>query len=102
MSPDTRTHLLQWAWVYGAFPLAWASVLLHLRTPWRRTELGKHLLTYAVLIALILTFSVLRYFYASDLPEPVEWTRWVIYMAFPPVMAWRVSIQLRAANRRHR
>jgi hypothetical protein len=47
----TRAQILAWAWTYGAFPLAWLSVFLHARTPWRRTELGRHLMIYAILIA---------------------------------------------------
>lgn len=93
-------RLLQWAWVYGALPIAWATVVMHLRTPWRRTEVGRHLMVYQALLATILTFSTVRYFSAGTLPGPVEWIRWVTYMAFPPVMAWRLWLQIRFARDR--
>lgn len=95
---DTRAQLLQWAWVYFALPIAWATVVMHLRTPWTRTELGRHLLVYQALLASILTFVSLRYFYAGELPEPVEWFRFAVYMAFPPVMGWRLWLQIRYAR----
>lgn len=95
---DTRAQLLHWAWTYGALPIAWATVVMHLRTPWTQTELGRHLLVYQTLIASILTFATVRYFYADHLPEVVEWIRWAIYMAFPPVMGWRLWLQIRFAR----
>lgn len=101
MSPETRTQLIQWAWAYGALPLLWFSVVLHLRTPWWRTALGTHLLVYTGLLASILTFASLRYFTGDDdFPVAVEWIRWVLYMSFPPVIAWRVWLQIQAARSR--
>lgn len=93
MSEQTRMHVLQWAWVYGALPLLWISVVLILMTPFWRSAVGTHLLVKTLLLASILSFSALRYFYAGALPGWVEWTRWVIYMLFPPVILWRVILQ---------
>lgn len=89
-----------WAYVYGALPLAWASVVLHGRTPWRSTELGRHLFTYALIVAVILTFGAIRYFHAGALPAWLEVVRFAAYIAFIPTMGWRVLLQVRAAARR--
>lgn len=99
MTGGTRAQILAWAWTYGAFPLAWLSVFLHARTPWRRTELGRHLMIYAILIATILTFATVRHFTQAGFPQWVEWVRFAVYLSFPPVMAWRVAIQIRARRR---
>lgn len=97
MIVDNLEQIAAWGFVYLAMPLAWASVLLHARTPWRRTEVGRHLLVYAVVIAVILSFSTIRYF-TTSLPEWFEVARALTYMTLIPVMAWRIAIQLRAAR----
>ena len=100
MATDWRAQVLAWAWVYGAMPIGWLCVLMHALTPWRKTELGRHLMVYSLLIAIILTFASIRHFTEGQLPAAVEWFRFVIYLSFPFVMGWRLSLQIRAARRR--
>jgi hypothetical protein len=100
VSEQTRTEILQYAWVFGALPLLWLSVVLILMTPFWRSVVGTHLLVKTLLLAAILSFSALRY-YVGDLPSWVEWIRWVIYMLFPPVILWRVVLQVQGL-REHR
>ena len=94
MSAETRTEILQVSWVYGALPLLWLSVVLILVTPFWRSAVGTHLLVKTLLLASILSFSAIRYFYEGDLPEWIEWVRWVVFMLFPPVILWRVLLQI--------
>lgn len=90
-----------WLFVYVGTPLAWASFLLHLATPWRRSEVGRHLLAYAFVIATILTFAAVRWFWFRGQPFPV-WLQGIqfgAYVALITVMAWRVTLQIREARR---
>lgn len=94
-------HLQMWtAWlvVYGGMPLAWASFVLHLMTPWRRTEMGRHLLAYAGVIAVLLSFSAVRWWWFRRQPFP-DWLsvfQLSMYVLLVAVMAWRIALQYRA------
>lgn len=100
MNEDTRMQILLWAWTFGALPLLWLSVVLLLMTPFWRSVVGTHLLVKTLLLASILSFATLRR-HLDEFPEWLEWTRWVIYMAFPPVILWRVILQIQGL-RAHR
>lgn len=98
------THVQLWsAWlfIYAGLPLAWASVGLHLLTPWRRTEVGRHLLAYASVVAVILTFTAIRwwFFRRSPFPDWLQIAQLASYAALVAVMAWRVVLQFRATRR---
>ena len=97
-------EVLQWAWVYGALPLLWLSVVLILVTPFWRSVVGTHLLVKTLLLAAILSFSAVRYYSGGQLSDWLEWVRWCIYMLFPPVILWRVVLQIQGLreDRRHR
>lgn len=88
--------------VYVGMPLAWLSLVLHLRTPWRRTELGRHLVAYAAVIATIMSFAAVRYwwFRRSMFPDWLAVCQFGVYVALVGVMAWRVALQLRARKER--
>jgi hypothetical protein len=98
------THLQLWAtwlFVYVGTPLAWASFLLHLCTPWQRTEVGRHLLAYAFVIAAILTFTTVRWlwFRTHSFPTWLQFVQFGTYLALITVMGWRVVLQVREAWR---
>lgn len=98
---DTRADILQWAWTFGALPLLWLSVVLILMTPFWRSAVGTHLLVKTLLLASILSFATMRHYLGEDFPGWLEWVRWAVYMAFPPVILWRVVLQIQAL-REHR
>lgn len=80
----------------AGFPLAWTSVALHLRTPWRDTELGRHLLVYSLALAIVLSFGVL-----SRLTGGADWVEYLrapSYAVLAGTLAWRVALQVRFAR----
>ncbi len=89
-----------WLFVYAGTPLAWASVLLHMKTPWRETEMGRHLFTYACVIAAIMTFVSIQYWYKHPLPGWLDNLRFGVYAALIFVMGWRVVLQCGSRPRR--
>lgn len=90
-----------WLFVYVGMPLSWVSVVLHLCTPWRKSTLGKHLLSYALVIAAIMSFTSARYwwFRRQSFPEWLMYCQFSTYAALIFVMAWRVWLQARALRR---
>lgn len=100
---DVLRDITAYLFVYVGMPLAWLSLFLHLRTPWRRTELGRHLVAYAAVIATIMTFAAVRFwwFKGSHFPDWLTVCQFGVYAALIGVMAWRVVLQLRARREMH-
>lgn len=85
-----------WVLCTAGTPLAWCSVLLHLRTPWRSTQTGRHLLVYSVVMAVVFSFGEWRLLADRHLPVWAEAGRAFFYIALVVAMAWRVWLQVRA------
>jgi hypothetical protein len=85
-----------WILLGAGFPLSWASVVLHLRTPWRDTEMGRHLLLYSVAFAAVMTFAVL--YRLTDGAGWIELPRAVTYVVLTVAMGWRVCLQVRGSR----
>lgn len=83
-----------WILLGAGFPLSWSSVVLHLRTPWRATEMGRHLLVYSVALAAVMTFAVL--YRLTDGADWIEPPRTFTYALMITAMGWRVCLQVRA------
>lgn len=101
----TVQHLqlwLAWLFVYAGPPLSWASVILHARTPWRASEMGRHLFYYALILAIIFSFSAAKFF-TKDHPWPY-WLEVVHLSTYAVlilgIMPWRVWLQVKSARRR--
>jgi hypothetical protein len=88
-----------WLFVYVGTPLAWISVLLHLKTPWRKTELGRHLLAYAAVIAAVMTFATVRYWYKQPFPAWLEVAKFGVYVSLIVIMGWRIYLQVGSVRR---
>lgn len=75
-------------------PLVWISVVLHLLTPWRRTEMGRHLVVHSTAIALVLTFALAHRMLGDSLL--LEVIRFFAYSILVFAFGWRVCLQFRA------
>lgn len=89
MSPETAGNvLLVVAWLPAVL-----SVAVYARVPWRRSELGRHLMSYMVIVALTLSLGVVRIVW-----EP-SWF-WSLRMAafalFVGVTWWRLALIVQA------
>lgn len=92
----TWRDLGSWVLCTAGTPLAWCSVGLHLRTPWRSTQTGRHLLVYSVVMAVVFSFGLWRLLADRHLPDWAEAARAAFYLALVVAMAWRVWLQARA------
>lgn len=75
-------------------------VLYAIRSPWRRSEYGLHLMTFMGSFTLVLAFIVLRQiFYPSGAPFWFEFVRTATFVLFvPPVAFWRLWLLIREQN----
>jgi hypothetical protein len=70
------------------------SVVLHLLTPWWRSEMGRHLTIKAAVFALVLVLGVVRVIIGDS---PVfQILRTCVFALVPVVLTWRVWLQLKA------
>lgn len=71
-----------------------ASLALHMRTPWRTTLMGRHLAVYIGVLAVWWTLILLGSY--LGVPRWLEILQAIAFMAMPPVVWWRVVLQIRA------
>lgn len=72
-----------------------ASVIVHTRVPWRNSPMGRHLMYYMSIIALVLVLSVIR----ADAGGDTWWfalLRLIVFLGVPIVMAQRLWLQIKA------
>jgi hypothetical protein len=81
--------LLIWAAV-----MATASVVLHLRVPWRSSAMGRHLMAYMAVMAAVLVLGVVRIVLGDS--WWFQLIRLVTFIGVPIVMSWRVWLQVKA------
>lgn len=75
-------------------------VLYHLSSPWRRSEAGRHLMTFTAVIAVVLLLTAIRVVAGAGLDTPwFQWVRTVVFVGVPIVLAWRLAILWRAQFR---
>lgn len=81
--------LILWAALVGM-----VSVVVHARVPWWRTQMGRHLMAYMLVVAAVLTLSSIRVV-AGD-----SWgfalLRLVVFAGVPIVMSQRLWLQIKA------
>lgn len=72
-----------------------ASVIVHARVRWWRTEMGRHLMAYMGVVAVVLDLGVIRFWVGT---EPVWFypLRGVVYACGLLVMGWRLRLQILA------
>lgn len=83
-----------WILLGAGLPLAWTSVVLHLRTPWWRTEMGRHMLTFALVLAVVFSFGTVRQIVGADPPAWLQFARLIAFAFLVVAMGWRVVLQL--------
>lgn len=82
--------LLHWAAL-----VAVASVVLHARIPWWRSEMARHLMAYMSAMAVVLVLSCIR----ADIGGDTWWfalLRLVTFVAVPVAMTQRLWLQIKA------
>lgn len=81
--------LIIWAALVGS-----ASVVVHSRVQWWRTEMGRHLMAYMTVMAAVLVLAVVRIFLGD-----AWWFslfRLLIFIGVPLVMTQRLWLQIKA------
>lgn len=90
-------ELLRWA---GSVLIIWAalvgtaSVVVHARVQWWRTEMGRHLMAYMSVIAVVLVLSCLRIFFGDTWWFSL--LRLITFVGVPIVMTQRLMLQVKA------
>jgi len=83
--------------------LAWLfCVLYHFMAPWWRSEMGRNIMTYGLVVAVVLSLSVVRI--VSDAVVETPWfsvLRLITFAGVPVAIGWRIAILLRV-QRQHR
>lgn len=81
--------------------LAWAFVVLYAAwAPWRRSEMGRHVMTYSLVIAAVLSLSMARMIGGAGLDTPwFALTRLIVFIGVPVSLGWRIAILWRAQRR---
>lgn len=75
----------------------WAFVALyHLSAPWRHSEMGRHIMTFMIVFAVVLTMLAVRVIAGigntCGLDSPFEAA---VFTAVPVVLGWRVWLLLK-------
>ena len=73
------------------------SVILHLRVPWWRSEMGVHLLCYMAVMAAVLDLSTIKILFGDTAGFAL--LRLIVFIGVPLVMAWRLWLQIKAQRR---
>lgn len=84
--------------------LSWVFVVqYHLMAPWWRTEIGRQMMTYSAVVAVLLTLSAVRIIGGAGLDT--TWfvlLRLVVFAGVPVAIGWRIAILWRAQRRGRR
>lgn len=73
------------------------ALVYGLLAPWWRSEEGRHLFSFQVVVAAVLSLSVVRVLFDPD--GSVAWFAWlrlVVFALVPIVLAWRLWLIIRA------
>lgn len=82
--------LLTWAGLVGT-----ASVIVHSRVKWRASPMGRHLMAYMAVVALVLDLGIVRFITGGD----TWWfalLRTAVFAGVPVVMTQRLVLQMKA------
>lgn len=71
-----------------------ASVIAHARVHWHASAMGRHLMAYMAVVALVLDLGIVRIFFADSFGFAL--LRTVMFAGVPVVMGQRLWLQLRA------
>lgn len=94
MNTDQVAYMIgSWLLVYAAV-VGTLSVIVHSQVQWRRSPMGRHLMAYMAVVALVLDLGAIRFF-LGDSPA-FQWLRLVVFVGIPIVMSQRLYLQIRA------
>jgi len=74
-----------------------ASVAMHTRVPWWRSEMGRHLMAYMAVMAAVLDLSTIKILFGDTAGFAL--LRLIVFIGVPLVMAWRLWLQIKAQRR---
>lgn len=74
--------------------VATASVVVHARVSWWRSEMGRHLMAYMGAMAIVLDLGVIRLLAGDSFA--FQLVRLVTFISVPIVMTWRLWLQVKA------
>lgn len=84
--------------------LSWVFIVqYHLMAPWWRSEIGRQMMTYSAVVAVLLTLSTVRIAGGAGVDTP--WfavVRLVVFAGVPIAIGWRIAILWRAQRRGRR
>jgi len=92
--PEDLFRLVGNALLCASAVIASTSVILHLGVPWWRSEMGRHLLAYMLVMAAVLDLGVIKLIIGDSVGFAA--LRTVVFALVPAVMAWRVWLQIKA------
>jgi hypothetical protein len=77
--------------------LAWAfCVLYHFLAPWWRSTMGRNVMTYGLVVAAVLSLSVVRLAFGAAVDTPwFSVLRLVVFAGVPLAIGWRIAILVR-------
>jgi hypothetical protein len=71
---------------------SWGSVIMHGRTPWRASLMGKHLMAYMLILALWYTELGIASFITGT-PIVMQGVEAITFLCIPFVVWWRLALQ---------
>jgi hypothetical protein len=82
---------LVWAALVGT-----ASVAVHLRVPWWYSVMGRHLMAYMCVFAVVLDLGVVKLIIGDS--WGFQLLRLITFTGVPIVMTWRLLLQIKAQH----
>ena len=80
--------------IFWSATVGMASVFVHSRVAWWRTEMGRHLMAYMLVVGTVLLLSSIR-IAVGDAPW-FGFLRFIVFLFVPVVMTQRLWLQLKA------
>ena len=81
--------------IHWAFLAALVSVILHWRVDWWRTEMGRHLMAYQFVVAVVLGLLILRTDFFEESTFFIT-ARVAVFVGVPIVLTQRVWLQIKS------
>jgi hypothetical protein len=95
------TTLGNYLLIVAAFP-ATLSVIMYMRVPWQKSQLGRHLFLYMLATAIVLDLSVWRIFFTGLDHFAFLLVRIAAFLFLIFVLWWRLVVVVRAQRIRKR
>jgi hypothetical protein len=97
------TQLVGNALVVVTTVMAWAFCgLYHFSATWWRSDMGRNVMVYGLVVAAVLTLSVIRLVWDGGESLWFAILRLIVFSGVPVAIGWRIAILLRLQNHRER